>query len=260
MWRRTVLAVVLCMIVATGRASDAPTITKAAPSAEGLFAATPMAKITGPQQGVAGEMAIFEAEGSKGKSFDWLVLPEVTFHRGENGQSISLGTRKTGTYYVVLIVTAGDKSAKAVSKFFNGTEPDGPPQPGPKPGPKPNPNPNPNPAPADWLQALQQAAATSKDKIPADLDRDYVAKHVAAALQAVVADIKGGKYTKNAEIASAVQRGIRQEIGDDSADKLTDWGKWLGGQIEQNVAHGNLSTPASFADAYTAIARGLTGG
>jgi hypothetical protein len=245
-----VFVLLLCLLSATSYAGVPELTVVAGPAVAQKMSETPEAKINGPNKGPAGEMVIFTADGSKGKSYDWLVLPDTTAHRGEGGRSVSIGTNKVGVYYVVLIVTEGDQSAKAIHEYNNEAV-----APGPNP---PEPGPGPGPAPSDWLSELRAAATLSIEKMPDGIDRAYVAQHVAMALATTVREIRSGQYKTNGDIASATQRNLRRELGDDTADSLENWGKWLGDKIKQNVASGNITTPETFADAYDAIAKGLS--
>jgi hypothetical protein len=237
------------------------------PEALNIFSKAPVAKITGPETGDAGEMAVFSSDGSSGKSYNWVVLPEINFHKGESNQSISVGTKTTGTYYVVLVATAGDKSVVAVHKYINGVaSPEGPIKPvipvkPVVPDVKPEP-PAPSPVDPAWME-LSKAARNSISQISRDVGTPDNIHVMAQNLRATAVAIKADSLRKDDEKAfqatkdvfQYIQKLNRTSLGEETCDKIRPWSTWLGNEMKKSKDR--LKTPQDFPAALTAIAWGL---
>ncbi len=120
----------------------------------------PLAVVLGPERVEIGRSAWLKTTGSKGKGFQWKIVPpaaskyftELPIYGGmDAGPDNKLGTADDfplihrwahfdsnveGTYYFILIVTKDNKSSVAIHKLVNGKG---------LPTPTPNPNPDPDP-------------------------------------------------------------------------------------------------------------------
>jgi hypothetical protein len=122
------------------------------------------ARIQGPAQIAAGELAIFSAADSAADSTAWLILPDsrqlIEF---DGGRRAGLAIGQPGTYTLVLAVALDSDVDVARHTFTVG--PVGPTPPGPNPpGPTP---PGPAPIPTAGLRVLIVEETADRPKLPA---------------------------------------------------------------------------------------------
>ncbi len=174
--------------------------------------AKPKAVIEGPTEGAAGDLAIFTiGEGSRGKTYLWLVVPKKPFLRGDGGTSIGFASRDPVTYTIILVAVEGDAGDIAQHVYHNGVGPTPPNPPPTPPGPFPPPN------------ALSDLVYAETMKLPAGVRS--VAPLLTAAYVRTAAMARSGshdKWTVGQFMESVVRVENRKALGDQAAA----WGSW----------------------------------
>ncbi len=96
-----------------------------------------LAVIDGPAETIAGQLVVFDAGGSTGTGYDWLVLADKNtdglWRVFENGQFLAFASPISGTYRIVLSVAVDSQSDVVEAVLQNGMPgPDPPFPPGQK--------------------------------------------------------------------------------------------------------------------------------
>ena len=91
-------------------------------------AAAPLAVIDGPTKTAAGEQVIFDAGGSTGTGYFWIVSSEQKtegrWHTWEDNRFLSFSSPQPGTYRFTLSVALDNQSHAVEHVLQNGTVPD----------------------------------------------------------------------------------------------------------------------------------------
>jgi hypothetical protein len=223
------------------------------------LAATPVATITGPTGGVAGDIIVLDASGSGADHYKWTCIPQLTGGRQtilpiEGGQRVVVAT-VPGQYTIVLSVS----NAEGLDVFVYVVTISGgsSPNPGPQPQPQPGPNP-PRPLFPDSPLGLSQAVYDAAKTVP-NYKQD-VGKF-ANNFRGICSQIAAHTLTGKSQIMAAVKSTNNETAG--SQERLEQWKPIFGpaGALPKQftilAGSGKLTTDAHFIAAFTEIAIGL---
>lgn len=210
------------------------------------IAQIPVARITGPTGGVAGDLIVLSADDSDATQFAWSVIPElpdgrVTILPIENNRRCIV-TSVPGTWHVFLAI--GSDAGVAILRHtivISGDSPIAPVIPRPI-----------EPKPVDPKPTLPEFAA-----LVATWDAPSVKRaELAAAFDGVAAKASAGVYSDVQAMTSASTAANREVLQNDIAAWQT-WFAKLSQALQNLAAEGKLRSIDDHANAWRDIARGL---
>ena len=202
--------------------------------------APPKAVIEGPTSGLPGDLVIFRiGEGSRGKTFKWLLVPDRPFLRGDGGTSIGFASRTPAVFTIILVAIEGDDAGYATHEYRNGV------------GPAP---PGPNPPAPDPLSDLAYSEA-----MKVDAGARASAPLLTASYVRLAATARSGshdKWTVGQFMGNVVRVENRKALG----DQAVAWGAWSAAMSKAFKAlwdDGKIEEVKDLADPFDRIAAGL---
>jgi hypothetical protein len=206
--------------------------------------------IAGPAAVRIGELAVFEAQGSDGARYAWLVAPATPhFLVVDGGRRAVLTSPVAGKFTVVLAVAGGEvleQAALEVEIGGAGPVPPGPTPPGPGPGP-PGPTP-PGPGPTGFSETVAKQARLVKSA-----SRNEEAKRLAQSFATMAELIRTGAITGAERIVPATAASNRTALGEAATAAWGPFFDWMRTELNARAAQGALDYAALWRDA----ARGL---
>ncbi|WP_437224978.1 hypothetical protein SH661x_000407 [Planctomicrobium sp. SH661] len=243
-----------------------------------LFAAGPVAKISGPSTAIYGDRVLLDAYQSEGDQYRWEITRRDTlpplFTISTDNRQVEIHF-VPGVYDAQLIVASKDGidvdhytvSVSAVYPPGPAPYPPGPgpsptptppgpqPLPGPQPTPEPQPQPTPEPVIPDGKYGLakdvfERAKLVKCDQLSSDCSK------LVAALETTAAQINAGTLKGTVTILNAYGKANGAAIAGHEAE-WSDFGKWLQGKLSSMYMAGKFKSDADYAVLMLEIASGL---
>jgi hypothetical protein len=215
------------------------------------WAEAPVAEIFGASESRAGDLCVITTDGSEGKDFKWVVVPQEkyagAYYIADSGRTMIFASTQAGEVTFVLAVAAEDAVAMASHTLKNGEiEPD--PEPEPEPGPDPIP-PTPSGL-AEWV------AAEINRSVPPGI-RQATLSEMSRRLRLVCEQIARGEIAQPRAARESVRRSIDGALDANQEVAWRDFRDALSRKLTTLADENQLDSMEQIEMAYRAIAKGM---
>jgi len=223
-----------------------------------VWAQTKAATIDGPVQAPVGTLVELKADSTVASEMAWVLATSdvqgLQYRTYEKGRVCVFAAPKTGRYefaLIIVIVTAENKPVIAIERHVIDIVGGGPVPPGPSPDPDPMPpDPGPLPTPSDFTSLTKVA----KDTAPASKKAE-----VRLNFRTLASAVGAGTIKSWPDLVTKTAAGNSQIFGDpdDEGNPWQDFVYAIGEELDSYRKANKLNTPASWSQAWFAIAEGL---